>query len=137
LQQAAYARNRELLGVEPIPLQADYREITRTMDVWLAEGTGGAVLGALILETRPDDLLIWSIACDPTVQSAGLGTRLLNTAETRARDLGRATVRLYTGSKLAHLIAWYTRHGYEIERVQAMSDRSITHMVKHLPTAGN
>ena len=37
LQFAAYARNRTILGVEPIPLQADYTDILATMEVWLAE----------------------------------------------------------------------------------------------------
>ncbi len=133
LQQAAYARNRELLGVEPLPLQADYREIMENMEVWLADA-GGRLLGALILEPRADDILIWSLACDPAAQSSGLGTWLLRAAEAKAREYGRKTIRLYTGSKLSHLIGWYGRHGYEIERVQAMSDRSVTHMVKQLST---
>jgi ribosomal protein S18 acetylase RimI-like enzyme len=139
LQQAAYARNRVLLGVEPLPLQADYREILTTMEVWLSEAPGTPVplRGALILEARPEDLLIWSIACDPAAQSSGLGTRLLTAAEARARELGQVIMRLYTGSKFDHLITWYSRHGYEIERVQVMSDRSITHMVKRLSDASS
>ncbi len=35
LQRAAYARNRVLLGVEPLPLRADYRDIVARMEVWL------------------------------------------------------------------------------------------------------
>jgi hypothetical protein len=31
LQRAAYARNRSLLGVEPLPLLADYASILRSM----------------------------------------------------------------------------------------------------------
>ena len=31
LQRAAYARNRDLLGVEPLPLMADYAEIFHSM----------------------------------------------------------------------------------------------------------
>ena len=74
LQRAAYARNREILGVEPLPLLADYREIVSRYDVWLAEG-GDGIEGALILEPRPDDLLIWSVATHPRVQGRGLGRR--------------------------------------------------------------
>jgi hypothetical protein len=36
LQRAAYARNWTLLGVEPLPLLADYADIMRDMEVWLA-----------------------------------------------------------------------------------------------------
>jgi ribosomal protein S18 acetylase RimI-like enzyme len=131
LQRSAYARNRALLGVEPLPLLADYEAIVRDKEVWLAE-RDGALLAALILEIRSDDLLIWSIASHPRAQGAGLGGALLVAAERRAVEAGRATVRLYTGSTLAHLVGWYGRHGYLLEREEHLSDRSITHMVKHL-----
>jgi hypothetical protein len=41
-------------------------------------------------------------------------------------------MRLYTGTILRHLVDWYSRHGYAVERVEVLSDRSITHMLKHL-----
>lgn len=131
LQRSAYARNRALLGVEPLPLLADYEAIVREKEVWLAE-RDGVLLAALILEIRPDDLLIWSIATHPGAQGGGLGGALLDTAERRAAQAGRRVVRLYTGSTLAHLVGWYGRHGYLLEREEHLSDRSITHMVKHL-----
>ena len=83
----------------------------REMEVWVAE-KDARLVGALILEPRADDLLIWSIATDPATQGAGLGRTLLAAAEERARQLGRTVVRLYTGTPLAHLVAWYGRHGY-------------------------
>jgi len=131
LQQAAYAKNRPLLGVEPLPLLADYAEIMRNMEVWVLE-RDGRIAAALILEPRPDDLLIWSIASDPATQGGGIGRALLAAAEVRARQLGRAVIRLYTGTPLTHLVTWYGRHGYAVERIEALSDRSITHMIKHL-----
>ncbi len=131
LQHAAYARNRVLLGVEPIPLKADYHAVLREKEVWLAE-EGDALAGALILEPRDGDLMIESIATDPALQSKGLGRSLLTAAEDRARSLGYDVVRLYTGTVLTHLTGWYARHGYQTERIEVLSDRSITHMIKHL-----
>ena len=131
LQRAAYARNRQLLGVEPLPLLVDYGEIFDNYEVWLARD-GDGLKGALILEPRVSDLLIWSIATNPGEQGQGLGRELLAAAETRARDLGLAVLRLYTGSTLDHLIAWYGRHGYTLERIEVLSDRSIAHMIKRL-----
>jgi GNAT superfamily N-acetyltransferase len=136
LQRSAYARNRTLLGVEPLPLLADYADIMRDMEVWLARKQGN-LAGALILEPREGDLLIWSIASDPTAQGGGLGRALLAAAEERARRLGRGVVRLYTGTVLTHLVAWYGRHGYQVERIEVLSDRSITHMIKGLSGSGN
>jgi GNAT superfamily N-acetyltransferase len=131
LQRSAYARNRTLLGVEPLPLLADYADIMRDMEVWLARKEKN-LAGALILEPREGDLLIWSIASDPAVQGGGLGRALLAAAEERARRLGRVVVRLYTGTVLTHLVGWYGRHGYRVERIETLSDRSITHMIKRL-----
>jgi GNAT superfamily N-acetyltransferase len=130
LQRAAYARNRVLLGVEPLPLLADYVQIFRDYEVWLAEQDGLA--GVLILEPRREDLLIWSIATDPDRQATGLGTTMLTAAETRAWQLGLSMVRLYTGAKLQYLIDWYGRHGYVVESIEQLSDRAIAHMMKRL-----
>lgn len=140
LQQAAYARNRERLGMEPLPLQADYGEIFRDCEVWIKAGDDAdTVAAALILETdRPvidgaRDVLIWSVATQPTAQHGGLGHALLACAEVRARQLGCDRIRLYTGQPLTDLIDWYGRNGYAIERTEALPDRTIVHMLKILP----
>jgi GNAT superfamily N-acetyltransferase len=131
LQHRAYAKNRPILGVEPMPLLADYGEIFATMEVWLDED-GARLMGVLILEPRADDLLIWSIATDPDFPATGRGRALLVAAEARARDLGRRLVRLYTGKKLTERVAWYARHGYDIEREETVTGREIVHMRKLL-----
>lgn len=131
LQQAAYARNRPLLGVEPLPLQVDYADILVSHEVWLAE-QADSLTGALILEPRTDDLLIWSVAVAPAVQGTGVGNNLLAEAEARARALGLTRLRLYTGEPLVGNIAWYERHGYLRERIETLADRRIVHMVKRL-----
>jgi GNAT superfamily N-acetyltransferase len=131
LQRAAYAKNRAILGVEPLPLLADYEQVFADHEVYLAD-RDGVLDGVLILEPRADDLLIWSIAAAPAAQGRGTGTMMLAFAETRARELGRTCIRLYTGEKLAFNIAWYTRHGYTHERVEDMGDRVAVHLIKHL-----
>jgi ribosomal protein S18 acetylase RimI-like enzyme len=131
LQHAAYDGNRALLGVEPLPLKADYAAILISHEVWLAEAPGG-LEGVLILKAEPDHLLIWSIATAPPVRGSGLGNRLLVAAEMRARELGQNCVRLYTGEPLTGNIAWYERHGFVRERTEQLDDRRIVHMVKEL-----
>lgn len=133
LQHAAYARNRALIGLEPLPLKEDYAEIMRApeREVWLAEERG-RLKGVLILQKRPNDLLIWSVAAAPEAQRQGLGQIMLDAAEVRAGQLGRKVIRLYTTAALEGLIRWYHRHGYEIEGHEDLPDRKITHMVKHL-----
>ena len=131
LQRAAYAKNRAILGVEPLPLLADYAQVFADYEVWLAERQG-ALDGVLILEPRPDDLLIWSVAAAPQAQGRGTGNMMLAFAETRARELGLSCLRLYTGEKLVFNIAWYTRRGYSHERAEDMGDRVAVHLIKHL-----
>jgi GNAT superfamily N-acetyltransferase len=131
LQHAAYARNRELLGVEPLPLKADYRDIVARMEVWLF-GPPEAPRGVLALEAEPEALLIWSVATAPQAQGAGIGATMLDFADARARELRLPTIRLYTGEKLTGNIDWYRRRGFAIDRVEALADRRIVYMSKRL-----
>jgi len=131
LQRAAYAQNRAVLGVEPLPLLFDYDAALAHYEAWLVDGEDGPA-GALILDPYPDHLLIWSLATASAGQRQGLGTRLLAAAETRARQLGLDTLRLYTGEKLTGNVRWYHRHGYVIERVEELDDRRLVHMTKRI-----
>jgi ribosomal protein S18 acetylase RimI-like enzyme len=131
LQQAAYAKNRPLLGVEPLPLTADYAAVFSEHEIWLADGARG-LDGVLILQARADHLLIWSVATAPAAQGSGVGNRLLAFAEAHARGLGLRCIRLYTGEPLTGNIAWYQRHGYVYEHTEQMPDRRLVHLIKHL-----
>ncbi len=131
MQRAAYAKNRPLLGVEPLPLLADYAQVFADYEVYLAE-RDGRLDGVLILEPRtrrPPDLERRGRAA---AQGRGVGNTMLTFAEARARELGAACIRLYTGEPLTANIAWYTRHGYAHERLEDMGDRRIVHLIKQL-----
>lgn len=128
LQEAAYQRQR-VLGLEPPPVKADYVDIIERMEVWLAEERD-RLRGVLILDVREGDLLIWSIAAAPDAQGQGLGQIMLDAAEVRAAQLGRRVIRLSTGAMQENLINWYARHGYEIEKIEIVDERQLTHMIK-------
>jgi RimJ/RimL family protein N-acetyltransferase len=85
LQRTAYAANREILGVEPIPLLFDYATVLGAYETWVTEADG-ALAGALILDPRPDHLLVWSIATAPSTQRQGVGKRGGAGARSRHRD---------------------------------------------------
>jgi GNAT superfamily N-acetyltransferase len=129
LQHLAFAPNRALLGVEPLPLLADYRDVIASKECWLL-GSPEAPDGALILEPAGDALMIWSIAVAPRAQNTGTGRQLMDFAETRARQAGFAALVLYTGEPLVNNIAWYGRLGFAISGVETLADRRIVHMKK-------
>lgn len=131
LQRAAYAQNAIVLGATPIPLAADYAQILRDMECWTIDGNDG-LDGALILEFRPADMLIWSVASHPSARSRGVGSDLLAFAQRRAREKGRDTIRLYTASVYDSNIAWYKRQGFAEESREPLSDRVKANMVKKL-----
>ncbi len=131
LQRDAFARNRILLGVEPLPLLAEYGDIVAGKESWLT-GKETEPDGALVLEVDDDALLIWSVAVAPHAQGRGLGNRLLNFAEQRARDQGLKALTLYTGEPLTDNIAWYGRHGFDITGVETLPDRRVVHMRKEI-----
>jgi GNAT superfamily N-acetyltransferase len=125
LQKATYGANRAVLGREPLPSLADYGEVFARAKCWVARDAGKNA-GAVFLEVRDDDLLMWSVATVPSRQ--GVGGRLMAFAEPRARELGREIIRLYTGQLLTDRIAWYSRLGYLIEWLEEMDDRLAVHM---------
>jgi ribosomal protein S18 acetylase RimI-like enzyme len=134
MQLAAYQPNRLILGVEPLPLIADYEKVVAEKACWLAESRN-RLDGALILEPapgEPDALLIWSVAIAPHAQGTGLGNALMAFAEDEARAAGLAAMVLYTGEPLVKNIAWYERLGYAITRRETRPDRTIVHMRKPL-----
>lgn len=136
LQRRAYAKNRILLGVEPVPMLWDYARVFREREVWVVDRDGGepasGLAAVLILQPRADDLLVDSVAISPMAQGSGLGNVLLAAGDERARQLGRHRLRLYTGEPLSANIQWYRRKGYSIERVEQMPDRRLVHMTKTL-----
>lgn len=132
MHRAAYEWNRQMLGLEPVPLLIPPGEILKRYETWFLEDDG-AIVGAAALDPRPDHLEIWSLSVDPARQNAGIGRRLLDAAEARARELGLPKLRLFTGAPLTKNIDWYHRRGYATEREEDLPDgRRLVHMAKSI-----
>ena len=132
LTRRAYAKWVPLIGREPLPMQADYDRAVVEHLIDLAEQQGRLVALVEMIEEK-DHLLIENLAVDPQTQGQGLGEHLLYHAETTARSLGFAEVRLYTNEKFAANIAFYARRGYEITERGSLVPGSVTiFMRKHL-----
>jgi ribosomal protein S18 acetylase RimI-like enzyme len=73
----------------------------------------GALIGCVAV-TRKDSAMgyLGMLCVLPTLQSGGLGRRLLDSAEDHARALGLAAMEMTVIDSRAALIAWYERRGY-------------------------
>ena len=127
--QAAYARWIAVLGYPPKPAERDYHATIQEQDVWVAE-RAGKIIAVLGLIDRQDDVMIDNIAVDPAHHGRGLGSRLLEFAETEAVRLGVPTIRLYTNAKMVKNIAWYRRHGYRVVERRRMQHKVVVFMEK-------
>ena len=133
LTQAAYAKWVPIIGRKPRPMLADYAEAVVDHRIDLVEIDGR--LAALVeLDQQPDHLLIVNLAVHPDYQGRGLGKHLLVHAESVAREAGLTELRLYTNKLMAVNIGLYQRHGYAVDREEAISTGGAAiYMSKRLP----
>ena len=132
LSRAAYAKWVPILGREPRPMTADYERAVMEHRIDLLEDDGD-LLALIETVLRADDLLIVNLAVAPGHQGGGTGRWLLAHADDLGRGADRRLVRLYTNQRMAENIAFYTRHGFAVERLeQHATFGTIVHMLKHL-----
>jgi ribosomal protein S18 acetylase RimI-like enzyme len=137
LTRAAYAKWVALIGREPLPMQADYERAVaeHTIDLLIVDG---AVAGLVETILRPDHLWIENVAVAPEQQGRGLGRLLLDHAERRAVQSGRAEIRLLTNQAFAANLELYARRGYAIDRTEPFRGGATIRMSKRIesPPAG-
>lgn len=107
----AYRRYEGEIGIVPLPAREDHRPRIERGEVWLLEA-GGECVGLAVFESKPDHLLLYSIAVRPNRQGEGHGLRLLAFGDERAMEQGLAEVRLFTNALMHRNIAIYSRWGF-------------------------
>ena len=133
---AAYSVYIERIGKPPGPMLDDYAKLIAAGAVSVLDDPDGTIAALIVLLPGPDHLLLDNIAVRPDRQGGGLGRRLIAFAESKARHLGHAELRLYTHATMTENIALYTRLGFrETGRGRAAGyDRVF--MAKRLDSAG-
>ncbi len=109
---AAYSIYVERIGKAPGPMLDDYAGLIAAGAVSVLEDPDGVITALIVLLPKPDHLLLDNIAVRPDRQGRGLGRRLIAFAESEARRLGYAELRLYTHETMIENIALYTRLGF-------------------------
>ncbi|MFL6055754.1 MAG: GNAT family N-acetyltransferase [Actinoallomurus sp.] len=128
--KAAYDPWVPMIGVEPLPLSADYGDLISDGLVYVLESVGVDAL--IVLRPKDDELLVENVAVHPDRQGRGLGLRLLAFAEFRARSLELPAVRLYTNEKMISNIGLYEFLGYRETSRGGIDGRRVVHMRKQL-----
>ncbi|MEV7286420.1 GNAT family N-acetyltransferase [Streptomyces sp. NPDC093252] len=108
---AAYRRYIARIGVVPQPMEADHAAEVAAGRVFV---TGVPVTGLVVVRAYPDHFFLDSIAVHPDAHGRGVGRRLLEFVDARARALGLPEVRLYTNALMWENQEIYPRFGYEI-----------------------
>lgn len=78
------------------------------------------VLNLLLLTrtARPDEFIVDSLAVSPAARGSGIGTRLMDRAEDKARAMGKNTMSLDAIGENAGAIRLYERMGFKTTRVR-------------------
>jgi len=132
LTRSAYAKWVPIIGREPRPMTADYESAVAVHVIDILED-GGTPAALIEMKPEPDHLLIVNIAVHPDRHGQGIGSRLLRHAESVARGLRLAEMRLYTNAKMEPNIALYESRGYQVTSYEPAGSLGIVvHMSKRL-----
>lgn len=136
----AYLPWVEVIGMRPVPMEADYPALIAAQRIWVAGdrsgGEGGFPIDALIVLIPEDGaLLVDNVAVRPPAQGRGLGRSLLAFAEDQARSRGLPALRLYTHRKMTSNIALYESLGYRRTGREAIEGGQAVHLRKVLAPA--
>ncbi len=78
---------------------------------------------------RPDVAYFGEFAVEPRLQSQGIGSRMLNRVEQRARESGATEVAFDTSEHAIHLIDYYSKRGFrfveDIDHRPAVNYKSV------------
>ena len=109
---AAYTRYIERIGKAPAPMVADFSVSIENEHLYVIEDNA-EVCGFVVFYARGNHIHLENVALDPRFQGRGLGMRLIEHVEQRARAEGYDRVELYTNAKMTENLGLYPRLGYE------------------------
>jgi len=110
--RAAYQLYIPRIGKPPGPMTDDYHAQVASGNVWVLVADG-EIVGLVVLMPKADSMLLENVAVAPGKQRLGLGRRLIEFAEARARQCGFRKIHLYTNELMHENLAWYARLGYQ------------------------
>ncbi|RWO81951.1 GNAT family N-acetyltransferase [Mesorhizobium sp.] len=129
--RAAYAKWVPVIGREPLPMRADYDKAVAEHPFDLAV-EDDRIVGMIETVLAEDHLWIENVCVAPDAQGRGIGRLLLELAERKAIEAGRAELRLLTNGAFAANVSLYKRQGYIVDREEPFMNGMTVHMSKKL-----
>jgi GNAT superfamily N-acetyltransferase len=97
-------RERRFVQPQPVDFHDLYGPLVRRVRAWMWSRS--------TTTPRPQQLLLEGLALEPIARGKGVGSRLLEAVDERARDLGRSEIILEVIDANPRAKALYERHGY-------------------------
>ena len=110
----------------------DYPALIEAGEVHVTEDDG-SIIGVLVTQEQSDCLLVRTVAIDPSLQRGGHGIALMAFAETRAWEMTKNRLRLYTNEVMDGTFSLYSRLGYWETRRDGPVGRQVIYMEKEVP----
>jgi GNAT superfamily N-acetyltransferase len=130
---ASYEKYLTRMDRAPAPMHRDYVDAIVWGLIWVI---GEPIEGLISLTQSEEVLLIENVAVHPSVQGSGLGSRLMDFAESVAKTRGLHRLALYTNEAMTENVLIYGHLGFaEVHRGTEDGYRRI-YMEKHLDGSG-
>lgn len=100
------------IGKPPSPMRDDYTLQVAQGRVWILT-IGAETIGVVVIKPEAGYMLLENVAVKPERQGEGFGRRLIEFAETRAREFGYREIQLYTNAAMHENLALYPKLGYQ------------------------
>lgn len=115
IAESAYAVYVARIGKRPEPMDLDYQQVALEQLIFVACVNGiPAGFVAHTLDDSAGQILIRNLAIDPAHQRMGLGSLLLDSAETSGKVAGMTHAELYTNALMVENLAFYENRRYEV-----------------------
>lgn len=100
------------IGKPPSPMRDDYTLQVAQGRVWILT-IGAETVGVVVIKPEAGHMLLENVAVKPERQGKGFGRRLIEFAETRARESGYHEIQLYTNAAMHENLALYPKLGFQ------------------------
>jgi ribosomal protein S18 acetylase RimI-like enzyme len=99
--------------VFPGTSRVERTEAMKQLDRIVVAEVDGKIVGCVDIDLTGEAAHFGMLATDLSAQGRGIGSRLIDCAESRARDAGRSAMRIEV-VKEAGRVPWYERKGYRV-----------------------